>query len=323
MDLVFDIGGTNFRAALVRDHAVVWQETRPTPGFVRGLAQDEITAQLVQLIAECIDAHRDEVDRVGVAFPGPVAADGSVVKSPVVHGPAFAGPLPLRALIEEATGLSDVVVTNDMTAAAYRYALLYDAFCLVTVSTGIGNKVMVNGRPLIGPHGEGGEIGHAAATGLDFEIPCDCGCGTNHLCAISSGRGVVNVANVFKEERLSAEFEASSVASQPLSERVIARGADAGDAFCCAVIDTCTRPLAQALCVLLNAIYLRKVVMIGGFYFGCGYYHESLVRAIEELGVMGRTAEELHGLVVAGESDDLNGLLGLSRLLDAAEEGRL
>ena len=59
---------------------------------------------------------------------------------------------------------------NDLSAAGYAYVGRgCGDFCVVTVGSGIGNKVFVDGRPLVGPGGRGGEIGHGLA-----HMPADC-----------------------------------------------------------------------------------------------------------------------------------------------------
>jgi predicted NBD/HSP70 family sugar kinase len=180
---------------------------------------------------------------------------------------------------------------------------------------------------LIGPDGFAGEIGHYEADLGGMEIPCSCGTGSNHLGAISSGRGVEAIARAFGGP--GGRFEAlfrdrrrdPGLGRDPgrLTSEVIAAAADRGDAFCRAVIDFCTGPLAGAVSLLALALYLKRVILIGGFALNCGYYRASLVRNTIRRGIYNATPDRIRRLIVCGEHDDDHALIGAGIM--AAAEG--
>src|SRR5207247_836890 len=94
-------------------------------------------------------------------------------------------------LVSELRGLwpaANIVLENDVSAAGYRFLRSADEdLCVVTVSSGIGNKVFIQGRPMIGPAGRGGEIGHCRVDASPTAALCNCG-EHGHLGAVSSGR---------------------------------------------------------------------------------------------------------------------------------------
>src|ERR1700750_2414313 len=95
---------------------------------------------------------------VGVAFPGPVGADGRVLAAPTIWGDRGCAPFAVGAALAPHWAGAPVHVLNDVSAAGYRHLRAPDEdFCIVTVSSGIGNKVFIRGRPVTGAAGRGGE----------------------------------------------------------------------------------------------------------------------------------------------------------------------
>lgn len=176
--LVFDIGGTTCRAGLydpvreclLRSTALSADEAR-RPG---GTAKQQLAR-----FASCLDALADQVvDRpreirgVVVGFPGPVTADGIVLAAPTLWPGTDLPPLALGQYLERRWAGTPVLVINELTAAGFAYALTRrSTFCVVTVSSGVGHKVFVDGRPLLGAGGEGGEIGHVVVDRLATAPP--------------------------------------------------------------------------------------------------------------------------------------------------------
>src|SRR5207253_5772742 len=104
-----------------------------------------------------------------------------------------------------------VLAVNDLTAAGARYVDLgHRDFGVLTLGSGVGGKLFVDGRPLLGSAGYGGEIGHWRVPGAP-PIACDCG-GIGHLSALASGRGIVRLAR-WRADRDPDGFEASGLAS--------------------------------------------------------------------------------------------------------------
>ena len=316
MYLVFDIGGTSFRVASVENDKILSHRKFNTPNFLQGYNENEISNLLVQYIVDAINEQGRDAEYIGIAFPGPVNDKGIVVSSPVIHGKLLSEPFPLESILKEKTHNPNIRVVNDMTAAAYRYIQVYNNFCLITISTGIGNKVIIDRNVIISSEGVEGELGHVRTDSVNIEIPCDCGRGLNHLNAICSGRGVVNVANILKNEQLKDTYMRSVLYGKKLNEYLIAGGADNGDLFCRELLDICTRPVAQAVCTLLNTIYLQKIIFIGGFFFGCHYYFEALNKNIVSYAVYNQNPDQVRSKLMPGYSDDLNGLIGMKNYID-------
>src|SRR6185312_8922728 len=113
--------------------------------------------------------------------PGPIAPTGEILAAPTLWPGVPIEPFTLGARLERAWPGLRVRVLNDVTAVGLAYvAGGRESFCVVTVSSGIGHKVFLDGRPVTGPSGRGGEIGHVVVDPRPEAPECDCG-GRGHL----------------------------------------------------------------------------------------------------------------------------------------------
>ena len=315
-DLVFDIGGTTWRAAAWDGSGLSRREELearpligtddPVEGLIRGLED----------LGRAVLGASATPDRVGIAFPGPVDERGRVQAAPTLWGEALAASVSLGERVSQALSGAPVTVANDLTAAGYRYLRGTEDYALVTVSSGIGNKVFSSGHPLLGPKHRGGEIGHWRVEEALDAPECDCG-GRGHLGAVASGR-----ATPWAFQRAVAEFpELLNVSplgrtGAPPSNEQLAEAYRAGDPLAAQVVEIGARALGSALAVLHVGVGVERFVIIGGFARALGpdYLHR-LGRAAAERSW--GDSEEWGFRIEAGEPDDDSGLIGMGRLLDA------
>src|SRR5207248_1865510 len=158
--LVFDIGGTRTRAGLfnARTSTLVRSVTAATPNHLDfpESSFEQLSEQLLALMhrlgTELVD-HR-AVSEIGVAFAGPIGPAGDVLAAPTIWGTRLASPYRLGKDVARHWPNARVRILNDVTAAGYRYLRSAEEdFCVVTVSSGIGNKVFAGGRALVGRNG--------------------------------------------------------------------------------------------------------------------------------------------------------------------------
>ena len=164
-----DVGGTKIAAGVVDDAGAILARTRvPTPADPQW-AVDAIA----QAVRELKEQHPD-VTAVGVGAPGFVDSN----RSTVIFAPNIDWENePLRGRIEGLTGLS-TVVENDANCAAwaeFRFGAAADHqdMVLITVGTGIGGGIVLDGRLHRGRFGVAGEIGHLNMVPDGLQ----CGCG--------------------------------------------------------------------------------------------------------------------------------------------------
>lgn len=330
--LVFDVGGTRIRAALYCEDAKTVSAVRvretPSTWTHPGAGGDEIRDRLLREMAEAgREVLRGAAPRaVSVAFPGPIGAEGRVLAAPTIWGDHALPPLDLGAALAAHWPGAPVHVLNDVSAAGFRYLRTPDEdFCIVTVSSGIGNKVFIRGRPVTGATGRGGEIGH---TVVDFgpDAPlCDCG-GRGHLGAVASGRGALLAARR-RAAAQAGEFAAShagrAAGGDPaaLTSELLAAAFRAGDPWTAALIRDVGVPLGRALAGIHTSLGIERFTLVGGFALalGEGYRRGVAVAAAAAAWHQGGSWDER---VELGAADDLSGLIGAGRFaMEAARHG--
>lgn len=191
--LGLDVGATTIKGAAVTDDGqIVARDTVATPSEGTSL---EIEDAIVACI-ETLRAEQPDSDAVGIAAAGWIGADRrSVVYS--ANFPAWKDE-PLAARLEERTGLP-VVMENDANAAAwgeFRFGAGAgsDSMAAMTLGSGVGGALIVNGRLVRGHRGAAGEIGHSVM--ITDGYPCNCGrkgCMENYVSGRSIHRRAVPV----------------------------------------------------------------------------------------------------------------------------------
>ena len=274
--LALDIGGTKLAAGVVdgsgRVRSFVVEATLAEQGSERGLAR------LFELGRRALaDAGLDasEFVAVGIGCGGPLDASRGVLIAPP-HLPGWRD-VPVTALAEEAFGVP-ASLENDATAAAageHRYGAGAGTRNMIylTISTGVGGGIVIDGRLYRGATGNGGELGHVT---VDCNgRPCR-GCGRRGcLEAYVSGTSIAERA----QEALAASAEPSSLGRHaPLTAADVAAAARDGDSVARAVWDETVDALACGLTSIVN-VFDPELVVLGGGVTGSG---EQLLGPVRE-----------------------------------------
>ncbi len=173
-----DIGGSSIKAALTdAGRRIVARTRRPT---MAEFERDQTIAQIDECIGELLShGEAREVEGIGVGVPGAIDLDRGVVDYPP-NRPAW-GEVPLAAMLVERWKLP-VRIDNDANCAALGEAHFgagrqREHFVGLTLGTGVGAGIIMDGRIYHGQRGFAGEFGHIT---IHTEGPlCNCG---NHGC---------------------------------------------------------------------------------------------------------------------------------------------
>ncbi|REK09986.1 MAG: ROK family protein [Planctomycetota bacterium] len=285
--VAFDVGGTSIRGGCYdpATQSITASAHRHTPNLHAhaGASADELQAKLfVELEEMARELAGGKLPQlVGLAFPGPIDPAGNVLSVPTIFGRQVGPPRPIGRQLSKRWPETQVVLMNDVTAAGYYHLNAPDeSFCITTVSSGIGNKVFIHGRPMVGPGGRGGEIGHIVVDPAPDALPCDCG-GRGHLGGIASGRGTLAALKRAVAED-PAGFENSNLAvnasgAEQITNEAIVAAFHANDAWVTRHVAGVTAYLARVLASIHTAIGIERFVMIGGFALALGEGYRSLL----------------------------------------------
>lgn len=303
--LVFDIGGTRTRAGLFdpAQSTLIRSASSATPNHLDHPESsfEELRARLLsemhRLANEVAEGHT--VSEIGVGFAGPVDPAGNVLAAPTIWGPPLDRPYPLARDLALRWPGARIHIMNDVTAAGYRYLRAKaDAFCIVTVSSGIGNKVFANGRPLVGVNGLGGELGHLRVDpSMDAPV-CECG-GRGHLGAVSSGRAALEFARRRRSEPR----------TEGLTSVELVAAFHRGERWAVEVIEHGAGPLGWALAAMHLGLGIERFVLVGGFALALGGAYRTLLAEAAAARSWGRPADWT-SRVELGLNDDCSGLIG-------------
>ncbi len=306
-----DLGGTQVRAGLATpDGHLLRRESLPTRAE-EGL--DAVISRIERLVrAVSSDGPREQVRGVGVVAPGPLDPWQGVVR----FAPNLAGwhDVPLRDLLQERLGLP-VFTGNDANLAAlaeYRFGAGQgvDHLIYITVSTGIGGGIIVNGQMLLGHGGYAAEIGHHTVN-EDGPV-CKCG-NVGCLEALASGTAIAREARVAvaagEETRLREMCEGDI---WRLDARMVAEAAQAGDEVARDILETAGHYLGVGILNLMHIFNPRRVIL-GGSVMKAG---ELITAPMWEVirARVGRIYLEEFEIVPAALGDDV-GILGAVALV--------
>jgi len=304
--LVLDVGGTTIRGA-AHGPAGLRVVRRPAPGFAQnpGLDAPGLIRAFLVAVSDIALELGIRPRRIALGFPGPTDEDGRVWKAPTLWGERVTGPVELRSLLGGLWPTAELHVVNDVTGAGYGYLRRPDeSLCVVTVSTGIGHKVFVRGKPAVGANGRGGELGHLRVDFSEDAPLCDCG-GRGHLGALSSGRAVAR--------------QALGVPGAPPSlspEDLAAAYPHASWAY--AVADRLARPLGRALAAVHVDTGVERFVLLGGL--GCALGRPFALQVAHHASrACWDTGQDWCRMVEVGEPDSV--LQGLFRMLEICGKG--
>jgi len=259
-----DIGATFTRVVLAdRDAVILDREKFRTPSE-DPLAPAAAIAAAVRRLLERNGVPEGSLRGIGVGSIGPLDMRRGVI--------VRAANLPLEnvAIVEPLRREFGVPVymVNDCVAAVvgerhFGAGRGHDDLVYITISTGIGGGIYVNGHLLLGKDGNAHEIGHMV---VDAEGKLVCGCGRRgHWEAYSSGSGIPKLARLLAE-RSPELYRSSSLYAKGLdglSSKDVYDAAKAGDVFARAVVDEATRYNAMGVANVVN-VYDPSLITIGG-----------------------------------------------------------
>ena len=256
----FDLGGTNMRGALVSSQGDVRARRSRKTEATRGA--DAIIEDIVSLIREVLAEAPKEVVGIGMAAPGPLnPEEGLIIRSPNLRW----ANVPLKRRLEEDLGIQ-TVVDNDsqMTAFGERWMGAgqgADHLLCVTLGTGVGGGIILDGRIY---HGESGSAGHIGHYIIDPQGPL-CGCGARGcLEAYASAPSIVRrTIEAIKRGRVTGITELAAGDLDRLTCRDVSRAAQKGDPLALNIFKETGHYLALVLASVVPILDPKLVVISG------------------------------------------------------------
>lgn len=272
-----DLGGTNLRMAAINSEGqILYRTKRDTP---KGDRADDVIRALIESANECRENVKEmgEVLAVAIAAPATVNAEkGIILKAPNV--PALDG-FRMVAALESELNIT-AILENDANAAAVGENWLggskgvENSIC-VTLGTGVGGGIIINGQVLQGVDGTAGEIGHICVE--PFGAPCGCG-----------SRGCVEqyssaTAVVRQTRELAPQYPKSELTHiTRLTSKDVYEAGKNGDELALEVFRRQGFYLGIALGGLINVLNPEIIVIGGGAAAGWDLFMPHLLEQVEQ-----------------------------------------
>lgn len=253
-----DVGGTTVKCGLFTVTGGLmdkWEIKTRTENNGEYILSDIAKSVLEKFQEKGIE--KSDVAGVGIGVPGPVRSDGTITGAVNLHWGFHDIPAEFSAL----TGLK-VKAGNDANVAALGEmwrggGVGYKNLVMVTLGTGVGGGIIVDGRIIAGSHGAGGEIGHVH---VEDAITTPCGCG-NYGCLeqVASATGIANLAKA----ELAVNKTPTIMKGDHISAKTVFDAYKKGDEVATIIVDRFANYLGAAL-ANFAAVVDPDVFVIGG-----------------------------------------------------------
>ncbi len=304
-----DMGGTNMRLALVSEDGAVINSVRHKTSAQEG--KDAIISRLSSATLDMIAEGRRDGTVVGIGIGAPGLIENGVVRcSPNLPGWKE---VPLQKLLEEALALP-VSLENDANAVAYGEKSSgagkgFNSLVCITLGTGVGGGLILNGKIWRGAFGMAGEVGHMVVEPEGLQ--CSCG---NRGCleTYASATGLVRAAREAINKG-DAVWDIDNLTTEMLD--AAARG---GDRAAASLFASAGRYLGIGIASLLHILNPEAVILGGGVSKGWDLFYPSMN---EEIGkrcfseIVDRTK------ILPASLGDSAGMLGAARLAFEKNKG--
>lgn len=275
-----DIGGTNTvfgivdaRGTIIASGAVKTQIYPTADEYV-----DEVCKNLLPLIIS--QGGVEKIKGIGIGAPNGNFYSGTIEFAPNLP---WKGIIPLAAMFEERLGIP-TALTNDANAAAvgemtYGAARGMKDFIMITLGTGVGSGIVINGQVVYGHDGFAGELGHVIVRRENGRL---CGCG-RHGCleTYCSATGVARTAR----EILAARTDASllrNISSENITSKDVYDAAIQGDKLAQEIFEFTGKILGELLADAIAFSSPEAIVLFGGLAKSGDYIMKPIQKAIDD-----------------------------------------
>lgn len=258
-----DIGGTNIKIALVdMQGKIVYSNTTPTRA---DMGYEYSIANVKQAIADLMketNSDKNTVEAIGFGFPGQIDYQSGIVRL-LPNMPGWIE-IPVAKIMEDEfkipTRLDNDVRVATLGELKYGAGKGCQNLVCITVGTGIGSGLVLNGKLVRGARNAAGEIGHIKMTMGDGPL---CGCG-DYGCfeAYASGPSIVAMAKEYIKGGKSSKFK--ELATEEMSPYIVAQAALQGDVVAKRIYAKMGEVIGLGLTSAINLLNPERVIIGGG-----------------------------------------------------------
>lgn len=259
-----DVGGTNVKIALVDNKgALIYSNTVPTRAEMGYEYTINNIKQAIHDLMKETNTSKDNIEGIGFGFPGQIDFTNGIVRA-LPNIPGWVN-VPLSKIMEDEFKIP-TRVDNDVRVAAlgelnFGAGVGCQNLVCITVGTGIGSGLIINGKLVRGASNAAGEIGHIKMQMFDGPI---CGCGDQGCFeAFASGPSIVAMAYDYIKGGKSTKFRELASGGE-ITPYIVAEAAKAGDCVALKIFEIIGEYIGIGLSSVINLLNPEKIVIGGG-----------------------------------------------------------
>jgi len=309
-----DVGGTNINVGLFdRDMQQIKSMQSLTDKELEADQMMDMLANQVNLLLAQTGVSKADVRGVGAAFPSSIDhKNGFIVETSNIMS---LNDLPARDMLTERLGLPVWLDNDANTAALAEHALGagrgHENLIYVTIATGIGGALILNGSLYRGMHGMAGEIGHMFISD-SIGYPCACGV-TGCVQSISSGTYMARYATDRIKEGVDSRILDHAGTLSSVDMVAVSRALASGDSLAQEVINRGAEYLGRMF-HSLNTIFDINVFILGGGVMKLGKrFMDRIVAAYRHYSLMD---QKYPAQFLSAQLGDTAGMLGAALLVE-------
>ena len=258
-----DVGGTNTVAGIVDKRGQIILSGSIKTGKHSQVENylDELTGLINDLIEKTTT--KDQIKGIGAGTPNGNYFTGSIEFAPNLP---WKGVIPFAQMLEDRVGIP-VALTNDANAAAigemtYGAARGMKDFIVITLGTGVGSGIVVNGQLVYGHDGFAGELGHVIVRRHNGRL---CGCGRSGcLEAYSSATGMARTAREYLELKPEVNSRLRDIPAEDITSKDVFDAAMAGDEMAKDIFKVTGEMLGEAFADFVAFSSPEAIILFGG-----------------------------------------------------------
>ena len=258
-----DVGGTNVKIALVSDKGkIIYSNSIPTRAEMGYEYTINSMKDAIRDLLKETKMKAEDIEGMGFGFPGQIDCKKGIVRlAPNIPGWVN---VPIASIMEKEFGIT-TRVDNDVRTAAlgelnYGAGVGCENLVCITVGTGIGSGLVINGKLVRGADNAAGEIGHIK---LNMQGGPLCGCGDRGcLEAYASGPSIVAMAEEYIKGGKSTKYR--ELANPDITPYIVAVAAKEGDPVAKQIFRIMGEYIGMGLTSVVNLLNPEKIIIGGG-----------------------------------------------------------
>jgi len=273
--LGIDLGGTNIEIGIINtENEIIYSNSFKTNTFLT--AKDCVNT----IFNDLKENTKYTINGIGIGAPSVNSFTQNIENAPNLK---WGETIPLAELFEATFNLKTILI-NDASAAAigewkFGGAKDLENFALITLGTGIGIGLVLNGKIYNGANGLGGEFGHIC---IDRTNGRECNCGSHGCLEAYLGKeGILKTAKQ-KIEFSSGSSKLHDFIPSEIKSKDIFKFARKEDPVAVDIVDSISRDLGYAISMLANSLDLKQIFLFGGLAKEGNFIKKRTLKAMKQ-----------------------------------------